>query len=268
MKRYPVSIAIGLLMFFAAFALTGQTQKTITETPGHLLIVADERPPMDALADFLEDHGGFETHYIEQDKLSTDLADWAAVLMYIHGPMTPRTERILIDYALAGGRLVILHHGIASARLNNPDWLNLTGIDIKPRNHPTHPWRVVSNTTHTLVNLRGDHYITSHNITWPRTVEYQPSDTPSTPQTLPAIDLPRTEVFLNQHFTDARAKTVLLGFRCTDPQTGKTYMQDRAGWYKTAGKGHLFYFQPGHATPDFKNKTYTQIILNALNWKP
>jgi type 1 glutamine amidotransferase len=45
-------------------------------------------------------------------------------------------------------------------------------------------------------------------------------------------------------------------------------MQDRGGWYKPAGKGHIFYFIAGHSARDLENPAYQQIILNALNWKP
>ena len=231
-----------------------------------LLIVADEPKPMDALAGFLRSRGKYEVRYVDQKDLPADLSQYAGVFMYVHGRMTRRTEKRLIDYTQAGGRMIILHHGVASARVRNPAWLRLTGIYIAPRNDPKHPWRVVGNTTHTLVNLNPRHYITSHKVQYDRTVEYQSSDSPSRPATYPALDLHNTEVFLNQHFTDGREKTVLFGFRCADG--GKIIMQDRSGWLKPAGKGWVFYFQPGHCESDFRNRNYCQIILNCLTWKP
>ncbi len=235
-----------------------------------VLIVADERGPMDTLAEFLREAGSFETSYVEQDGLAEDLssAGWGAVFMYIHGAMTRRTERILIDYAVGGGRLIVVHHGIASARVNNPAWLEMAGIWMNPRNHATSPWRVIGNTTHTIVNLRPGHYVTSHRVEWPVTIEYTPSDAPSMPQALPAIALADTEVFLNQHFTDGRVKTVLLGFHCVDPATGEVIMQDRGGWYKPAGRGLVFYFQAGHKAGDFAERNYAQMLLNAVEYRP
>lgn len=232
-----------------------------------ILLVADERPPMNVLADFLRNEGGFEVEYVEQDALADDLTGCRAVFMYIHGAMKERTERILIDYAIGGGRLIALHHGIASARVNNPAWLKLAGILINPRDHAAAPWRVVGNTTHTIVNLQPGHYITSHRVVWPQAIEYTPSDEPSAMQKLPAIALADTEVFLNQHFTDGRVKTVLLGVHCTDPVTGQIIMQDRGGWYKPAGRGWLFYFQAGHKAADFANRNYAQILLNAVQYE-
>ena len=268
MKRTFLAITVAMLTLTIALNMTVAKRETSGDPGNSLLIVADEQDPMHALAEFLEDEGDFDTRCVDQADLAKNLSSNKAVFMYIHGRMTSRTEKILIDYALKGGRLIILHHGIASARVNNPDWLKLTGIHITPRNHPEHPWRVVGNTTHTIVNLQPDHYITTHKVNYEQTVEYKSSDCPSVTSTFDAIDLPDTEVFLNQHFTDGRQKTVLLGFKCTDAETGKTYMQDRGAWYKPAGKGHVFYFQPGHTAKDFKNKNYAQMILNAINFKP
>jgi hypothetical protein len=235
---------------------------------GRILIVADDRGPMDVLAEFLRREGGFDVTYVEQEVLGEDLAAWRAVFMYIHGAMTARTERVLIDYAVGGGRLIVLHHGIASARVNNPAWLKLAGIHLNPRDHATAPWRVVGETTHTIVNLRPGHYVTSHKVEWPERIAYRPSDGASVVQELPAIALSDTEVFLNQHFTDGRVKTVLLGFHCVDPATGDVYEQDRGGWYKPAGKWWFFYFQAGHKAADFANRNYAQILLNAVMYEP
>ena len=48
---------------------------------------------------------------------------------------------------------------------------------------------------------------------------------------------------------------------------GKAYMQDRAGWLKNAGRGHIFYFQPGHRAEDY-TPAYVQILVNAITWRP
>ena len=232
-----------------------------------VLIVADEWKQLEPLAEFLRTEGDFDVRRIDQKDLGEGLSAYHAVFMYIHGPFNTAAEKALIDYATGGGRLVVLHHGIASARVRNPDWLRMAGIAIAPRDDPKRPWRVIAQTTHTLVNLQPNHYITSHKVTYDRTVEYASSDCPGAPAKLPAIDLPNTEVFINQQFTDGQEKTVLFGSTCTDPQTGRTVMQDRGGWYKPAGRGRLFYLQPGHAESDFRNRNYCQIILNCLTWE-
>jgi hypothetical protein len=218
--------------------------------------------------EFLRREGGFDIRRIDQKDLGGDLRACHAVFMYIHGPFDAAAEKVLIEYVTGGGRLVVLHHGIASARVRNPDWLRMAGVAISPRDDPKHPWRVIGQTTHTLVNLQPGHYITSHNVTYGRTVEYVSSDAPGPAVKRPALDLPNTEVFVNQQFTDDPRKTVLFGSMCIDPQTGQTIMQDRGGWYKPAGSGWLFYLQPGHAESDFRERNYCQIILNCLTWPP
>ncbi|MBM4017698.1 MAG: ThuA domain-containing protein [Planctomycetes bacterium] len=238
------------------------------EGGGRVLIVADERPQMEVLAGFLRAEGRYETRIADQKDLPADLGVHAAVFMYVHSKFLPEPEKALIRYAAEGGRLVVLHHGMASARAGNPDWLRMAGIRIAPRTDAKHPWRVVGQTTHTLVNLQPRHYITSRGVRYDRTVRYRSSDEPSAEGEFPGLDLPNTEVFLNQQFTDGREKTVLFGSMCTDPQTGETIMQDRGGWYKPAGKGWLFYLQPGHAESDFRNLNYCRIILNCLTWQP
>ncbi|MCX7044168.1 MAG: ThuA domain-containing protein [Candidatus Sumerlaeota bacterium] len=229
--------------------------------------MADETKPMQILAAFLRDEAKYDPQIIEPARLESNLAPYAAVFMYIHGPMDARVEKILADYARGGGRLVILHHGLASARMKNPEWLRLTGIRISPRDDPKTPWRVVSETTFSLVNLNPTHYITSHNVEYSGRVEYQSADT-SGPAQFPVLDLPKTEIFLNQQFTDGREKTVLFGFRGVDPKTGELFMQDRGGWLKPTDRGWVFYLQAGHAESDFRNRNYCQIIWNCLTWKP
>lgn len=231
-----------------------------------LLIVADEWEPMGVLTDYLQAVGDYQVTYVEQDGPDHDLTQFAAIFVYVHKPLAAHVEDALIDYTLEGGRLIVLHHAIASAKVANPKWLDFLGIYIAPRDDPAHPWRVV-NGTHTLVNLQPNHYITTHKVTYDRVIDYTSSDAPSVPGSFPALTLTETEVFLNQHFTDGRAKTVLFGFHIIDPESGEIYMQDRSGWYKAADNGWLFYLQPGHAASDFQDPNFAQIVLNCLQWE-
>ena len=165
--------------------------------------------------------------------------------MYVHGDTASGVEVDPINDAAKGGRLIILHHGIASAKVRGKRWLPFTGIAILPRDHATHPWRVLRGDVQ-VVNLQTGHYVTTHNVEYPDRVSYRPSDEPSTEQDLDGFTLADTEMFLNQHFTDGRRKTVLLGARVA--VEGKTYAQDRA--------------------EDFRNSAFVQILLNAVSWKP
>jgi len=267
MRSHVLYWAVSVALLAAATPRQqGETSITRWESAGLVLLVADEQGPMRVLAEALAPRGQFEYRIVAPAEMPPVLAGHHAVFMYIHGAMDRRTEHALIAYAKQGGRLVILHHGIASARRNNPDWLDLTGIRILPADAPAGPWRVIHNTTHTVVNLAPGHFITTHNVTYDRHTAYLSSDQPAVEATFPAFDLPDTEVFLNQHFSDGRTKTVLFGFRCTDPQTGRTFMQDRAGWLKPVGTGWVFYYQPGHKAEDFQHPAYLQILFNTLIW--
>ena len=256
------AVLLGSLLCFAG----NETVTVSNRCEDKVLIVADQSAPMGILSTQLSD--SYPCTYVAQDKLQEDISNYTAVFMYIHDKMTARTEQILINYTEKGGKLVILHHGIASARVNNPDWLKMTGIYISPRNDKKYPWKVIPETSHFMVNLNPDHFITSHKVVYDCEILYKSSDQPSMPVKMKALEFKNTEVFLNQHFTDGREKTLLFGFYCKDPKTGKEYHQDRCGWYKKWKKGWIFYYQPGHAPTDFQHPSYIQIIKNTLQWNP
>ncbi len=50
------------------------------------------------------------------------------VFMYVHKPLLVNTENALINYTTDGGSLSVLHHGIASAKMENPKWLDFSGF--------------------------------------------------------------------------------------------------------------------------------------------
>jgi type 1 glutamine amidotransferase len=240
---------------------TAATVALAAERP-KVLIVHDDEAPMRRLADGLRDHHGLNPALVHQNEWrDQSLEDFRAVVMYIHKPIEAKIEDALIGYGQRGGRLVILHHGIASAKNNNPRWLEFLGIAIPPRDHPQHPWNVLRGTFQ-LVCLEPEHFVTRNGIRYPVKVPYS-SETFREVRMLPALELPKTEIFLNQLFTGSRERTVLFGFRTEID--GKTYMQDRGGWFMRAGRGLVFYFQPGHFADDFTGE-YVQIIANAILW--
>lgn len=231
-----------------------------------LLIIADEQANMKQLQKFLQEKN-YAVQLVDQSQLPKDIAGFFAVFQYIHGTMTEETSASLIKYTNEGGRLILLHHALASARLKNPEFLAFAGIHLDPRDHPKTPWLVLE-TTHTIVNLNPSHYITSTNMHYPKTELYQGSDALRIEREYPAFDLPNTEVFLNQQCTDGTEKTILFGFKTINPKTGQMVQQDRSGWLKKAGKGWIIYFQAGHSSSDFQNPLYLQMIQNALTWNP
>lgn len=228
-------------------------------------LVHDDPEPVAALAAHLE-RNGYAVSVEDQAAFRRHMRaiSPAAVFMYVHGDFDSGIENFLIRYAEEGGRLIVLHHGAASGKMRCKRWMPFLGLTIRPANACTHPWKVVRG-NYSVVNLHPSHYVTTHKADYPQRVSYTPSDAPSAGQQLPAFELTDTEAFVNQVFTDGRRKTVLLGIQGTD--NGRPYTQDRAGWLIETGKGHVFYFQPGHTRADFENPSYAQILLNAVAWR-
>jgi len=231
-----------------------------------VLIVCDEMKQMEVLAKFLREEGNYNVQIAEQEDLPDDLSDYRGVFNFVHRPLTEKVEEGLIHYALSGGRLITLHHGISSSKMLNKKWLPFCGVALFRKEREKGGWSVLGNVTAEFVNLRPGHYITSHGVSYKESTTYTPSDLPSTEQACPVLRFRRSEVFLNQHFTDGRQKQVLFGVKGRDPNTGTVYMQDRGGWFQRKGRGLAFYFQMGHATSDFHNRSYCQMLVNCLNW--
>ena len=231
-----------------------------------LYILHDTPAPMQTLARGLRERG-FDVRLEEQSafKRHTEKLQAGAVFMYIHNSFDPDVESLLIRWTERGGRLIVLHHGMASGKMKSEQWPKFMGVRIQPRDHPDHPWKVFRGTFQ-VVNLRPDHWIANNKVRWPKTTQYTPSDAPSAAQELPSFDLPDTELFHNHLFTDGRRKTVLLGMK--GEAEGRTIMQDRAGWLMPAGKGWVVYFQMGHEPRDFEHPSYLQLIVNAVEWRP
>lgn len=234
-----------------------------------VFIVADEWPQMEILKEFLQKQGGFEVATSEQLAMPDSLTDYRAVFMFIHGKLEPAAAKKMIDYTKSGGRLVIMHHGISSQKRLVPEWMDFLGVLLPEKTQdPENYFIYFHDMSYDLVNLNPNHYITSNQVSWPKKVEYQSSDFPSPAKEFPAWEMVNSEIYLFHNFTDGREKTVLCGFKFTEPKTGKVYMQDRGGWYKPSGKGWIFYFQPGHTPEEFQNPNYCQMILNCLTWNP
>jgi len=228
-----------------------------------ILIVADEWPQMHALAREINEDNKFEIDSTGQETLPQYLKEYDFVFMYLHKVLEEKTEKALINYANQGGTLIVLHHGIASAKMKNPTWLEFLGIKLYPAEEH-YGWRVLQHSTHTLVNLSPNHFITTNKILYDKRVHFQTDYSAELKGEYPAFDLPDTEIFVNQRFTDINKKNILFGFIAEDAHV----MQPTSGWYQKTGEGWLFYFQPGHQIADFQNKNFKQVILNTLEWKP
>lgn len=232
---------------------------------GKVLIVADEFPAMEYLAERFRAEENLEAEVVGQDRLPSDLSAYRAVVVYIHRNLDPGPEAALIRYTEGGGRLVALHHSISSGKRKNRHWFGFLGIDLpsKPVTEGGYKW--IEPATIEVVNLAPEHFITTHKVAWPARIAYRP-ESGGEEALRPGIVFEESEVYLNHTFTGPR--TVLLGVKYREPETGRVWMQDRAGWLRPAGRGLIVYFQPGHSLRDFQEPAYTRLILNAVLYQP
>ena len=245
-----------------------------------VLIVQDERPQVEVLASFLEEHSNLDVTIVGQTTLPVDLSSYRAVIAFIHGDLKASTEQAAIKYTKEGGRFIPLHHSISSGKAENEHYFDFLGIHLdnpEESSSPAEPgggyaWRHTESNgegvTLTLVNLDANHYITNHDINWGDKISYTSSDAPSTKGMYSSISLKNSEIYLNHKFTDGREKTVLMGVKYHDDRNGHLFMQDRAGWIKENGKGEIIYLLPGHSASDYENKNIAQMVLNAIKWQP
>ena len=238
------------------------------EETWRVAVVSDEWEPLQPLLACLQAQPDIETvDTFDQVSLPAKIPVFRGVFMYVHRTLRPEVCRALIDYTRRGGRMIIAHHGIASSKTRSPEWLEFTGIRIAPRDDRGRPWRVIGETTHTLINVRPGHYITSYRVRYDAKDPFQISpDAPA--RTLPVLRFPDTEVFVNQQHAPGRSKTILFVSRCMDPESGREIVLPGTGWLERIDAGWLFYFQPGHRVEDFLHPAYQQILLNCLTWNP
>jgi len=233
-----------------------------------LHVVGDEPVPMQALKRVLESDGHRVTLFEQKDFAVAGAQKPAAILMYVHGVLEEAVGKRLIVFTREGGRLVILHHGIASAKNKSPYWMEFVGMEILPKNAPEYPWAVLYGVEFEMVNLAPGHPVTTQRVSYPGTTTYSQSETQrSKEEKLSSFVVPNTEAYLNQRFRPGHQRTLLFGMKCKDPIGGAVYMQDTGGWVMRAGKGWVFYLQPGHFGRDFEVPQLRQVLLNCLSWK-
>lgn len=231
-----------------------------------VLIVADEVPAMQVLAGKLKAAEGVESTIVAQTEMPADLGKYSAVIVYIHGKLNEPPEKAFIEYANSGGKLILLHHSISSGKRKNKYWFPFLGVSLPDGDVSQGGYKWIEPVTLEVVNLAPKEYITTHQVKYESKVVYKSSDLGGAEKPYPGFTLKDTEVYLNHTFSEPR--TILLGFKYADAKSGVTYMQDRAGWYKQAGKGWLFYFMAGHTALDFENPIYGQIVVNAVVFQP
>ena len=229
-----------------------------------VLIVADEIPAMQILGKALKAQEGINSKIVFQTDMPASLSAFRAVIVYIHKDIDAKSEKAFIQYAKNGGKLLILHHSISSAKRKNAEWFSFLGVDLPKKEVSEGGYKYVGDINMEVINLAPDHFITTHKITYDASIAYT-REGQSEEKSLPGFVLEYTEAFLNHDLQKSR--TILMGFKMKDT-TGKIWMQDRSAWCMPVEKGWVFYSQPGHSSRDFEHPIYARIIANAVIYKP
>ncbi|MBI4875930.1 MAG: ThuA domain-containing protein [Acidobacteria bacterium] len=225
-----------------------------------VLIVADEFPAMQVLAKKLETGAQARCTIVAQDRIPAGTTGYAALIVYIHKGIGEPAERSLIDYAQAGGKLILLHHSISSGKRKNHFWLpTFLEMSLPEKEFSAGGYKYYEGIRMEVVNLAPDHPVTTTKVKYPAGTDYKSVRRP-------AFELDDTEVYLNHVFAGER--TTLLGIKFHDAKTGILFQQDTGGWWKRSGRGTVFYFMPGHSVKEFEDPAYAQILVNAVNFKP
>ncbi len=231
---------------------------------GRVLIVADEIPAMEVLAKQFQSRARVESKIVTQAEMPPSLKPYQAVVVYIHRELFEGTERALLEYARGGGKLILIHHSISSGKRKNKQWLPAFRITLPTGKLEAGGYGYYAPATFEVVNLAPRHPVTTRGVKYEKKVQYATGA--SGPQRdCDAFTAPETEIFLNHRLEGPR--TTLLGVKWTDPRSGRTYMQDTAGWHMRLGKGSVFYFMAGHRVEDFTIDPYAQILSNAVSYK-
>ena len=119
-----------------------------------LHVVGDEPVPMQVLKRVLEGAGHQVTLFEQKEFASSGALKPAAILMYVHDELEESVGKRLIAFTREGGRLIILHHGIASAKNKSPYWMEFVGMEILPKTAPEYPWTVIYGVEFEIVNVR------------------------------------------------------------------------------------------------------------------
>ena len=227
-----------------------------------VLIVADEFPAMQVLADQLKAQEGIGSRIVKQTEMPRDLAPFKAVVVYIHRALNAQAEKAMLDFLNNGGRLVALHHSISSGKRTNENWFATLGVDLPKGDVTNGGYKWIEGVTIEVANLAPDQFVTTNKVSYPDLVTPIAPSSGAAGAPLPGIRLPESEVYLNHVLSGER--TVLLALKYTDAKTGRAWMQRTAGWTRSVGRGRLYYFMPGHSVHDFEKPAYTRIVINAI----
>lgn len=228
-------------------------------------IVSCCRPESELLAAKLKTLTGLDSDVVSSEKLPRNLQLYSAVFVYTHLTIPEETESAIIAYTKAGGKLIVIHHGISRSKLRNKNWLPFLGLTLGTPTVQGGTYTNLTNVNFEVVNLAPGNWVTTHDVNWDLKVDYKRSSDPSgKEEQLPATHLDQSELFLGHNLLASPKKELLLGFKLIGPETGKQYMMDTMGWHEKIDNGQVYYFMFGHYGYDFESRPLMQVIANAV----
>ncbi len=259
MHRSHIHFAAAIIAFALSGAAIGGEK---------ILIVQDELPQMEFLAQLLRQRGDYEVDVKTQPEMPAAVTQYNSIIVFIHGKLFEQAETAFISYTKGGGKLLVLHHSISSGKRANKFWFHFLGVKLPEGDWLKGGYKWIEPVGQTIVSINPGHYITSHNVEYEAKTSFD-SDSVKAGE-YPSFTLKKdSEVYLNHTFTDAKEKTLLLGFIYEGQEVGgKKIMQHTSGWLKKVANGWLIYLQPGHSLDDMQCKPFQQIVINALQWPP
>src|SRR5882672_7413679 len=144
-----------------------------------VLIVADEFPAMQFLAEKLKTEENISSKVISQKDLPENLAAFETVAVYIHKDLSENAENAFIAYALGGGKLILLHHSISSGKRKNAHWFPFLGVALPEGDVSTGGYKWIEPATISLVNLNAGHFITTNRVRYPERIGYTSTNAPA-----------------------------------------------------------------------------------------
>src|SRR6201999_3246001 len=127
-------------------------------------------------------------------------------------------ENAMLDYAEAGGKLIVLHHSISSGKRKNHRWLPALGVELPTGDFAQGAYKYFDDQEWDIVDLAPQDPVTTHGVKWGNKVEYKDG------KTLPSYRPRPTEIYLNHVLVGPH--TLLLGLRYQLKDSGKLYLQD------------------------------------------
>ena len=267
-----LSLVSVVLTVFASTCWAAESVKRAEKKPV-VLVVVNQQGEFPTLAKLLKKHG-YNVTLQTQKQIGKSITGYETVLVGVESSLQPKVVSTLIDYAKRGGRLVILHGGLNESKIKNKRWLDFLGVKFYPTGYKKYPRKTPKLIDAHVVNLMPEHYITTHNVKYDKTVPCAPKNRPDLKGAFPAFKLTDTAVYHDVLLNDDNERVILLGSRFNvadsdDLNAVKAFIiEEMAGWYKPAERGWVFYFQPGGVDADFRNPSFSQILLNCLAWRP